>query len=68
MVLQQYVDKWFPDDPADVPRISEKALKKMLLDVRGGGVVNLLGGFDAFCVGGSGCYSCRDSSSNTSEE
>jgi hypothetical protein len=33
MVLQQYVDKWFPEDPADLARMSEKALRKLLLDV-----------------------------------
>lgn len=33
MVLQQYIDKWFPDDPADLPRMSDRAIKKLLLDV-----------------------------------
>jgi hypothetical protein len=33
MVLQQYVEKWFPEDPADLARMSNKALKKLLLDV-----------------------------------
>lgn len=35
MVLQQYVEKWFPEDPADLARMSNKALKKLLLDVSG---------------------------------
>jgi hypothetical protein len=37
MVLQQYVDKWFPEDPEEVPVITERALKKLLLDVSLGG-------------------------------
>lgn len=35
MVLQQYIDKWFPEDPEEIARMSEKALSKLLLDVSG---------------------------------
>lgn len=33
MVLQQYVDKWFPEEPEELARMSERSLKKLLLDV-----------------------------------
>lgn len=33
MVLQQYVDKWFPEDPSELARLSTRSLKKILLDV-----------------------------------
>lgn len=33
MVLQQYVEKWFPEDPEDLARMGNRTLKKLLLDV-----------------------------------
>jgi len=34
MVLQQFIDKWFPNEE-ELPSISQKRLNKLLLDVSG---------------------------------
>jgi hypothetical protein len=32
--MQQYVERWFPEDPEDLPGMSERAAKRLLLEVR----------------------------------